>query len=119
MCGIAFGRDELLTEEEINEVAEFVLSLSGSEFDKAAAERGATIFTDNCAACHGEQGEGMQEMGAPNLSDAIWLYGGDKSAVEQQVTKPRHGVMPTWSGRLDEVSIKLLSVYVHSLGGGE
>jgi cytochrome c oxidase cbb3-type subunit 3 len=115
----AFGRDELLTEEEINEAAEFVLSLSGSAFDEAAAERGATLFADNCAACHGEQGEGMQEMGAPDLSDAIWLYGGDKDTVLHTIRNARRGVMPTWQGRLDDATIKQLTLYVHALGGGE
>ena len=115
----AFGRDELLTEEEINDAAEYVLSLSGGEFDAAAAERGATIFADNCVACHGEQGEGMQEMGGPNLSDAIWLYGGDKDTVLHTIRNARRGVMPTWQGRLDDTTIKQLTLYVHALGGGE
>jgi len=109
----------LLQRAQISDVADYVLSLSGGAADTAAVERGRTVFAENCLACHGEGGVGNRELGAPALDDAIWLYGGDKPAVEQQVTKPRHGVMPTWSGRLDEVSIKLLSVYVHSLGGGE
>ena len=114
-----FGADGLLQRAQISDVADYVLSLSGGAADAAAVERGRTVFAENCLACHGEGGVGNRELGAPALDDAIWLYGGDKAAVEQQVTKPRHGVMPTWSGRLDEVSIKLLSVYVHSLGGGE
>ncbi|MDF2765926.1 MAG: cytochrome c oxidase, cbb3-type subunit [Rhodospirillales bacterium] len=114
-----FGLDGLLERGQISDAAEHVLSLSGASTDAAAAARGATVYAENCASCHGETGAGNRELGAPALNDAIWLYAGDKAGIEQQVTKPRHGVMPTWSGRLDEVSIKLLSVYVHSLGGGE
>ncbi|HEX6102388.1 MAG TPA: cytochrome-c oxidase, cbb3-type subunit III [Alphaproteobacteria bacterium] len=114
-----FGLDGLLERGQISDVAEHVLSLSGASTDAAAAARGATVYAENCASCHGDAGAGHRELGAPALNDAIWLYAGDKAGIEQQVAKPRHGVMPTWSGRLDEVSIKLLSVYVHSLGGGE
>ena len=72
-----------------------------------------------CAACHGEAGEGLRELGAPNLSDSIWLYGDTAEAVAAQIEAPRHGVMPAWQGRLDDTTIKMLTVYVHSLGGGE
>ncbi|HXV23487.1 MAG TPA: cytochrome-c oxidase, cbb3-type subunit III [Alphaproteobacteria bacterium] len=114
-----FGVDGLLDRNQISDVADFVVSLSGSASDAAAVERGRVVFAENCASCHGETGAGNREFGAPALNDAIWLNAGDKAGIEQQINKPRHGVMPTWSGRLDEVSIKLLSVYVHSLGGGE
>jgi cytochrome c oxidase cbb3-type subunit 3 len=114
-----FGTDGLLDRGQISDVADYVLSLSGTAADAAAVQRGATIYAENCAACHGETAGGNRELGAPALNDAIWLYGGDRASVLQQVTAPRHGVMPTWSGRLDDVSLKLLSVYVHSLGGGE
>lgn len=115
----AFGRDELLEKEQINDVAEFVLSLSGKSEDSAAAERGKQLFADNCAACHGESGEGNQELGAPNLTDAIWLYGGNKETVVQTITNSRKGVMPAWAHRLDPVTIKKLVVFVHALGGGK
>jgi cytochrome c oxidase cbb3-type subunit 3 len=114
-----FGADGLLDRAQISDVADHVLSLSGTAADAAAIRRGAGLYAENCASCHGETGAGNPELGAPALNDAIWLYGGSKTEIVQQVTKPRHGVMPTWSGRLDDVSIKLLSVYVHSLGGGE
>jgi cytochrome c oxidase cbb3-type subunit 3 len=114
-----FGADELLTPDQINDAAEFVLSLSGNATDRAAAERGREIFAENCAACHGEAGEGNREFGAPRLNDAIWFYGGDKATVVQTIAKSRSGVMPAWGGRLDPVTIKQLAVYVHSLGGGE
>lgn len=114
-----FGIDELLTGEQIGDVAEYVLSLSGNAGDQAAADRGAAVFAENCAACHGASGEGNREFGAPRLSDAIWLYGGDKETIVRSVTASRAGVMPAWGGRLDEATVKQLAVYVHSLGGGE
>jgi cytochrome c oxidase cbb3-type subunit 3 len=115
----AFGADGVLGPEEIGDVAEYVLSLSGNSGDTAAAERGAQAYLDNCAACHGEQGEGMADLGAPALDDQIWLYGGDKEAIVAQISKPKHGVMPAWESRLDDTTIKMLATYVHSLGGGE
>lgn len=111
-----FGLDELLDQSQINEVADYVLSLSGGG---ASSGAGAEIFAENCAACHGTSGEGNPEFGAPRLSDAIWLYGGDKATVVETITKARRGVMPAWGGRLDEVTVKELAVYVHSLGGGQ
>ena len=115
----AFGRDQILSRTEIDEVAEYVLSLSGEPGDAEAAKRGAVLFADNCSACHGEDGEGDQSLGAPNLADAIWLYGGDKASVVASIADSRAGVMPYWEGRLDDVTIKQLVVYVHSLGGGQ
>jgi cytochrome c oxidase cbb3-type subunit 3 len=114
-----FGADGILQKDAINDVAEYVLSLSGTGTDKAAAERGKTIFAENCAACHGENGQGMQELGAPNLADQIWLYGGSKADVVESITNARAGSMPAWAGRLDDATIKMLTVYVHSLGGGK
>jgi cytochrome c oxidase cbb3-type subunit 3 len=114
-----FGADRILTAEQINDAAEYVLSLSGAGTDKEAAERGAPIFAENCAVCHGEKGEGNHDLGAPRLNDSIWLYGGDKADVVQTITNARRGVMPTWVGRLSDTTIKMLTVYVHSLGGGQ
>ena len=115
----SFGVDEILTGAEIGQVADFVLELSGQEYDPAGAEAGKTLFADNCAACHGETGAGDRALGAPALSDAIWFYRGDRASIVAQITKPRHGVMPAWAQRLDETTIKQLTLYVHSLGGGE
>ena len=115
----AFGALGMLSREEISDVAEYVLSLSGHSEDAEAAARGAPIFAEQCASCHGEQGEGNQELGAPALNDAIWLYGGTKEAIVAQIYSPRHGVMPAWVGRLDPETIKILATYVHSLGGGQ
>ncbi|MTD92749.1 cytochrome-c oxidase, cbb3-type subunit III [Hyphomicrobium sp. xq] len=114
-----FGLDGMLKRDEITDAAQFVLSLSGHGTDTAAAGRGAKIFTDNCAACHGDAGKGNQELGAPNLTDGIWLYGGKLADVEKTIETGRGGVMPYWSGRLDPVTLKMLAAYVHSLGGGK
>ncbi|WP_431285453.1 cytochrome-c oxidase, cbb3-type subunit III [Humitalea sp. 24SJ18S-53] len=108
-----------LTWPQINDVAEYVLSLSGPAGDTAAAARGAPIFAENCVACHGEAGEGNKDMGAPRLSDRIWLYGGDRASIARSIAFSRGGVMPSWSGRLDPATINMLTVYVHALGGGE
>ncbi|SHL56708.1 cytochrome-c oxidase, cbb3-type subunit III [Roseibium suaedae] len=116
----AFGRDELLTKEQIDQVANFVASKTGLETDAGAdLEAGATVYADNCAACHGEDLKGMQEMGAPNLTAATFLYGKSLAAIKSQVTNPHNGVMPSWEGRLDPATIKSLAVYVHSFGGGQ
>jgi len=114
-----FGIDGILKPAEIADTAQYVLSLSGPATDTAAAERGSKIFADNCAACHGERGEGSTDMGAPNLSDAIWLYGGSAADIEKSIATGRGGAMPYWTGRLDPVTIKMLAAYVHSLGGGK
>ena len=108
-----------LNPEQIDQVANFVLTLPGGQADAAKAEAGKQLFADNCAACHGDAGLGKQDMGAPNLTDKIWLYGGTVEAVKAQVSKPRMGVMPAWSHRLDDTTVKQLAVYVHTLGGGQ
>ena len=117
---LAFGRDGILKPGEIVTAANYVRSLSGLStepgFDAAA---GSKIFDQNCAACHGKDGKGNQEMGAPNLTDQIWLYGSDEATIVETITNGRAGVMPAWAGRLDLVTIKALTVYVHSLGGGK
>ncbi len=117
---LAFGRDGVLKKEEIVTVANYVRSLSGLStapgYDAAAGKK---IFADNCVACHGEGGKGNQELGAPNLTDQIWLYGSDEATIVETITNGRAGVMPAWVGRLDPVTIKALTVYVHSLGGGK
>ncbi|MBU2580728.1 MAG: cytochrome-c oxidase, cbb3-type subunit III [Alphaproteobacteria bacterium] len=114
-----FGQDQLLDAAQIGDVAEHVLSLGGNSTDPDAAARGAALFAENCAACHGETGSGMLELGAPNLTDAIWLYGGEKADVVESIKTGRGGVMPPWHTRLDDVTIKQLAVYVHALGGGK
>ena len=115
-----FG-DDYLSQEEIAQSAQFVLSLSGGATDEALIEAGAVVFEDNCAACHGSDGTGDINVGAPNLADALWLYGGDLETVTETITNSRSGVMPAWSteGRLNEAQLRQVTVYVHELGGGE
>jgi cytochrome c oxidase cbb3-type subunit 3 len=115
----AFGRLGLLDATQINDAAEFVLSLSGRADDSQAAKHGAKIYTDNCAPCHGQDGKGNETLGAPDLTDQLWLYGGDKPTIAETIINARNGVMPAWAGRLDPETIKELAIYVHSLGGGQ
>lgn len=114
-----FGIDEMLQPAEIADTAQYVLSFTGKETDAAAAKRGKSLYADNCAACHGENGKGNIELGAPNLTDGIWVYGGTPIAIAETIRTGRGGVMPYWTGRLDPATIKMLTVYVHSLGGGK
>lgn len=117
---LAFGKEGVLKPAEIATVANYVRSLSGlstaAGYDAAAGKK---IFADNCAACHGDNGKGNPELGAPNLTDKISLYGSDEATLVDTITNGRAGVMPAWVGRLDPATIKALAVYVHSLGGGQ
>jgi cytochrome c oxidase cbb3-type subunit 3 len=116
----AFGRDGMLKRDEIVAVADYVRSLSGLAATPGAdLGRGAKIFADNCSACHGPQGKGNRALGAPNLTDKIWLYGPDTATVIDGVWNGHGGVMPAWGTKLDPVTIKALTVYVHTFGGGE
>ncbi len=115
----SFGVDGLLEKDQINQVVEFVLQLSGQEHDVALSAAGGTVFAENCVACHGEAGLGNADVGAPNLADAIWLYGGARAAVASSVNNARFGVMPGWSERLSEDEIRAVALYVHSRGGGQ
>ena len=112
-----FGTDKILEAKQIDDVADYVLSISGNDHDKSAAARGAATFKEQCAACHQESGVGNQELGAPNLIDRIWLYGGRKEDIVESISTGRGGVMPAWQGRLDPATIKMLTLYVDSLGG--
>lgn len=117
---LAFGRDGILKKDEITIVANHVRSLSGlSTAPGYNAAAGKKIFEENCVSCHGEGGKGNPEFGAPNLTDKIWLYGSDEATLIETISNGRAGVMPAWIGRLDPVTIKALTVYVHSLGGGK
>lgn len=119
----AFG--EILTGDEIAQVVAYVRSISGQEHDAGLAAPGETVFADNCAACHGDDGTGMRDLGAPNLTDAIWLYGGTEETLAETVTYSRFGVMPAWSEEyrvgsgLSQAEINAVAAYVHQLGGGE
>ena len=111
--------DEIFSNEEVDQVVQYVRLISGQEHDAGMAEAGTELFLNNCAACHGDNGMGNYDLGAPNLTDAIWLYGGDLESVEQTVRYARFGVMPPWGERLTEAEIKAVTAYVHQLGGGE
>ncbi|MGZ8361192.1 MAG: cytochrome-c oxidase, cbb3-type subunit III [Allosphingosinicella sp.] len=115
----AFGRDGLLQPAQIEDVVAYVRAISRQAAASPAARRGQTLFAQNCAACHGADGRGNRQFGAPNLTDAIWLYGGDADALRTTIANSRAGVMPRWGNRLDAVTIRMLAAYVHSLGGGE
>ena len=115
----SFGRDGILQPAQIDNVVGYVRTLSGREKPSAAAQNGAALFATNCAVCHGDGGKGDKTIGAPNLSDGIWLYGGDRESITASIVNARYGVMPAWGQRLDPVTVKMLAAYVHSLGGGE
>ncbi len=115
----AYGETGLLSDGEINDLVEYVVNLSGQEADAAAVGRAGETYEIQCAACHGADGRGQHDFGAPNLTDADWLYGGEREAIYESIYAARYGVMPYWTGRLDEPVIDALAVYVHSLGGGE
>jgi cytochrome c oxidase cbb3-type subunit 3 len=116
---LAFGRDRILQPAQIEDVTAYVRFISHQQPANASARRGAAVFAQNCVACHGAGGQGNRQFGAPNLTDSIWLYGGDAETIRATVTNGRGGVMPHWGGRLDPLTIKMLAAYVHSLGGGE
>lgn len=109
----------VLDNSQIAQVSAYVAGLSETPSDKASVGPGAQIFAENCAACHGEDAKGNRELGAPDLTDAIWLYGKSEAAIAAQVRNPKNGVMPAWGARLGDTTVKELAVFVHSLGGGE
>ena len=115
----AFGRDGILKPEEIQDAVSYVRFVSRQEKGGASARRGAALYAANCAICHGADAKGGRQFGAPNLTDAIWLYGGDREALTATVANARYGVMPAWGNMLDPATINMLTAYVHSLGGGE
>ncbi len=115
----AFGKDGVLTPAQVNELVDHVRGLSGLSHDAAAAARAAPLFQQHCSTCHGADGKGMRQFGAPNLSDAIWLYGSDPESIRETIHGGRAGVMPAWNERLSEEEVTALAAYVHALGGGE
>jgi cytochrome c oxidase cbb3-type subunit 3 len=110
---------DILEPAQIASVSAYAASLSGIEIDPAKVEAGRTLFAENCAACHGDNGKGNRELGAPDLTDAITLYVHSEVDIASQIRSPKHGTMPAWDARLGDVSVKELTIYVHSLGGGE
>jgi len=103
----AFGRDGMLKPEQVDDLTEYVVHLSGRSANAKAVRRATQLFADNCAACHGPHGKGSRE------------YGADRDSIHDQIWNGHGGVMPTWGGRLPPEEIKALAVYVHNLGGGE
>ncbi|WP_420963061.1 cytochrome-c oxidase, cbb3-type subunit III [Brucella sp. IR073] len=119
--------DGVLTPEQMGEVAAYVVSLSSTPKSPEKVEAGKVLFSENCASCHGSDAKAAKgfdaatgkDMGAPNLADAIWLYGSGETAIVQQMVHPKNGVMPAWGARLGETTVKELAVYIYSLGGGQ
>ncbi|WP_108398985.1 cytochrome-c oxidase, cbb3-type subunit III [Devosia submarina] len=116
----AFGRDAMLRRPEVRQVAQYVYSLSHPEYSTAdnvdTIAAGQQLFIDNCSGCHGESGTGIADIGAPNLTDAAWLYGGAIEDIIESVHGGRTGHMPTWDERLTATEIKTLALYVYALG---
>jgi cytochrome c oxidase cbb3-type subunit III len=120
--GVAMPRflaDGLLTAAQVDDITEYVLAMTNRSTNAAAAARGAPLYAENCASCHGDRGEGNRDVGSPRLNDQIWLFGGDRASVRHSIAYSRAGVMPAWHNRLDAAIVNALTVYVHALGGGE
>ena len=116
----AFGDMEMLEQPQITAVANYVMTLSGeTPPDEGLVAEGKTVFADNCVACHGEDGKGEQALGAPNLTDKIYLYGGSYDTILATIEHGRGGVMPAWGLRRDDAQVRAVAVYVHQLGGGQ
>ena len=119
----AFGRDQLLSAGQISDVTEYVISISTArarlEPNASAAARGALVYQEQCALCHGPTGAGDRSVGAPSLTDDLWLYGGSRAEIRRQIELGRGGVMPAWETRFDAGTLRALAYYVHEMGGGE
>ena len=112
----AFGAQKQLERPQIRDMVDWLRAASGQEHDAAAAQRATPLFAENCAACHGENGQGNPEVGAPNLTDGIWLYGGDRAKLYETLWQGRGGVMPAFGGRLSDDMIRKVVLHVRSLG---
>ncbi len=107
---------DILSQDEVLKIADFVVATAAGQ---GASDEGRVLYADQCAVCHGDAAKGLRDFGAPNLSDAIWFYGGSKGEIAAQIRNPKHGMMPAWEDRLSASTIRQLTIYVHSLGGGE
>lgn len=115
----AFGRDQMLQRADVLSLVAYVQTLGNPEATAASGQTvatGETLFTENCAACHGEKGKGDPSLGAPDLTGGFWLYGGDQQAIFETIHHGRAGHMPRWEGRLSEAHRKILTLYVLDLG---
>jgi cytochrome c oxidase cbb3-type subunit III len=126
----AFGRDGMLSWAQMRDLTEYVVALGRGPAERSAAQRGAPLYAQQCASCHGASGEGSRDLGAPRLSDAEWLKAGPRASasgdwaairasIMTQLNVGGGGVMPSWEARLDPGQIRALAIYVHGLGGGE
>ncbi|MBE1206097.1 cytochrome-c oxidase, cbb3-type subunit III [Aminobacter carboxidus] len=116
----SFGRDGMLERDQVRSVAAYVYSLTNPDYSTPETLKritsGQEVFATTCAACHGEDAKGNRDVGAPNLTDAYWVYGGDMQTIITSVHSGRQGHMPTWDERLTGAEIRMLSLYVHDLG---
>jgi cytochrome c oxidase cbb3-type subunit III len=110
---------EALGADGVKNVANYVRSLSGLAADPARVQKGKDIFQENCVACHGPDGKGNQDIGAPNLTDKTWLYGDKEAEIIKGVTNGRNNLMPAWGELLGPAKVHLLAAYVYGLGGGQ
>lgn len=115
--GVMAAWGEVLGKDGVKEVAAHVLNLSGRKVDMVEAKKGEARFAV-CAACHGPDAKGGIAVGAPDLTNTTWLYGGSRQVVEETITHGRHGVMPAWKDILGEDKVHLLAAYVYSLSHG-
>ena len=112
----AFGRDQVLERPDIENVVAYVLSLSGAKASFGNVEAGKTVFTANCAVCHGPDGKGKTDVGAPSLTDSYRTHGGDEASIYNVVWGGLQGQMPSWEGRLSPIDLKILALYIADLG---
>ncbi len=111
----AFGRDQMLPRGDVLKVASYVYSLSNpgsKDVDPRNVEAGQNLFAANCVSCHGENAKGNPELGAPNLTDKVWIYGGSFETIDTTIWGGRQGHMPTWEGRLSDLDRKILTLYL-------
>jgi cytochrome c oxidase cbb3-type subunit 3 len=109
------GWEAALGDKGVDEVTAYVLTLSGREADATLASAGKTAFTTYCVACHGAEGKGNTALGAPNLTDSTWLYGGSPGVIRQSILNGRNGIMPPHRDFLGEDKAHLMATYVYSL----
>ena len=112
----AFGKDKILDSSQIDALTKYILNLNNKDYSNKKANE---LYQEHCASCHGKNAEGGKEFGAPNLKDAIWLYGSDYKTIYDVIYNGRAGVMPYWQGKLSDSTIRQLAIYVHQLGGGK
>ncbi|WPX96043.1 cytochrome-c oxidase, cbb3-type subunit III [Candidatus Bandiella euplotis] len=111
----AFGKDKILTPKQIDSLTKYVMNLNNNSYSDDDAN---ALFQQNCSSCHGADASGLKEFGAPNLRDAIWLYGKDYNTIYDVIYNGRAGVMPYWQGKLSDPTIRQLAIYVNQLSGG-